>query len=199
MAKKKASKKKKKKAKAKALASKKQYYHNWYVWNQTTVSKKRKKKYKNNPEYREKAKKAALERRREKFREEELAREKAGPEEPEEKGRRGFPRPKVVFVKGAPVRLQSFGYLRAQCGLHKITLNRWLEQGILPKCVLIDRQKRRWYPESYVEFVVRVVAEKEAARQENGKWWFIDNFKKLVLAEWIKTQRQGLIPDLSKV
>lgn len=168
-------------------------YAEWWIKNRTDVLEKRRKRYRQDAVYRKQILDSAKKRRDE----QETPKKKVKSTEKRAPGKRGFPRPKVVMLNDEQVVLQSFGFMRAKTGLHKLTLTKWLEEGVLPECSLTDDQGRRWYPEQFVEFVRRVVQIREDERETGGKWWFLENFKMLVQAEWIKARKRGLVPDMS--
>lgn len=98
-------------------------------------------------------------------------------------------RPRVIAVDGVDIVLLGLGESANRLGVTKQTLRVYDETHIIPRNRIVDGQKRRWYPEPFIEFLKPLLAEQ--GRRRLPLW----RLKQEVEGAWAKAEG---IPRLSE-
>lgn len=110
---------------------------------------KRRERYATDPDYRESIKES-VRRRREETR---------GSDR-----KRSFNRDKVIVIDGVGVRLLSSGKVASVLGISPRTLSQWEKKNIIPINRAKDAIGRRWYPASFVDFLMELIGFRDNGR-----------------------------------
>lgn len=165
-------------------------FKEWYKKKGDALNQKRRNRYKRDPDYRQKVLESMRQRRAE-AKKKLRAKQKAAP-----KPQRQL-KPRFAVVAGKTISLLSTGQVMERTGLTKLTLVRWLKNEFLPQHVATDAHGRRWFPDYFVDFIADVVLWREEQRlneDREGRAWFLEEQRKVVLGRWLEARRRRGYP-----
>lgn len=137
------------------------------------INERRRKRYKEDPEYRQRtldaSRETAIETRRVGLGDREIGTVK-----------KSHRLPRVIMVRGKPVKLFSAGYFAEYLKYSPMTLQTWEKARILPAPTMVDSSGRKWYSERFMAQFAQLVSE------FREKSWGLEQFKKFVQERWTK-------------
>lgn len=154
-----------------------EYNRDYYEKNRDRISRQRSERYRSDPGFREQ-KRAA-----------ERARYKKNVEVPEPDNRRSL-RQRFLLVDGVEIAIHSMGALSGALGVSDESVKFWELRGVIPKPVMVDNARRRWYTEKFIKGLSRCWSAWNLVGKPGG----LDRFRELVLngcAETLEVKNAG--------
>jgi len=93
------------------------------------------------------------------------ARSRYVPKESPSERKRGRNKSRAQPIGDQLVVCLGLGEAADRLGIHKTTLNRYEDRGVIPLNRLIDSRQRRWYPEAFVEFLAPIFKRQSDLRE----------------------------------
>ncbi|SRR5579885_3387632 len=162
-----------------------QYNATYYVTNRSAISEAKRNRYNTDPEYREAAKKRALERHKRMRNKRKSSAEVPAPSSLAH-GARGYNKPRVMTIGGKPVLVHCVAEFADRIARNVQTITVWEQRRIIPQPTGVDELHRRWYSDAHINFVREVIAE---FQKTGGRR--LEDFKALVAKRWKEATASG--------
>lgn len=159
----------------------KKSWQEWWAKNSKRVLEDRKQRYLQDKKYRDKLKKASINKWKEKEAERVSLRKVKIKQnllaiKTIKKQRRSLNIRKVI-INGEQIIVKPLATLVKSCGINNPTLKRWIHKNIIPKPTFIDSKGRVWFSDNYIEIVSKIIIELKP------KFWSLEDFKKEIQVE----------------